>query len=517
MKRLTALILILTLMSAPAAMAATGAPTDKLEQRILEQYRKSGFYADLTADIKGEGMEYIDAATWAMMSAVLPGAALRFESTIRLNNRESTLSLSRGDAELSRAVILENGLLTLFQSDLLSDRGAWYSVPAAYGAADLIASVRGGEDGAWPSMAGVVYAVVNAPAEWQTRAGVYMNAYLTDLGLWMQKFTKVAIVPAGDGTTLTEMTCAIPGDEVKRELQAMLVKLYGDNALLTLLREVLTADEAAAYLNAAAQPALSAMVDALVIDGDATVIRRFNAQGKAIQWSISLPFAPSQAISRLTFASETAEHGDRYDIEIAFNPSDASLPGAKAVISAVPDAEGAYTGDLILTLPTAADAFTVVEEATRELRYTYYFYCDLPEQTYDFANDRAERAIDVMLALTPAQGNDGHRHSATLHADFSSRSSNTSPTRLNASLSLMDLTADSGLTFSLTARTAVAWTPETVISSVPAASVTRLEQLSGEGRTALLTAWRQSMTGALTAAIAQLIPYTVTDNDVSAP
>lgn len=516
MKRLTAFLLMLTLLGA-SALASSAAPADRLERRMAEQYLKSGFYADLTVDIKGAEMEYIDAATWAAMNLLLPGTALSYESTIRRDDRETTISLARGDAELLKATILENGLLTLFKSDLLSDRDAWYAAPSTYDFVDLIARLQGGESSAWPPLAGAVLAVAGAPEEWQSRAGVYMNAYLTELGLWMQRFSSVALVRAEDKTTLTEMTCVISASEVKKELQSMLTRLYADNALLTLLREVLSADESAAYLNPLALPSLLSMVEALELEGDVTIGRRFNAQGAAIYWRISLPFTPSQAISRLTIAAAAGERGEEYDIEIMFNEASAVLPGAKIALNAVPDDEGAYAGELLLTLPTAADAYTVAENSTREIAYTFYFYYDAPAQTYDFETDRASRIIDAVLALTPAQGYDGHRHSFTFHADLTSRASNTTPTRLNASLSLMDLTTDSGLTVNLAARTAVAWTPETLISSVPDAGVTRLDQLTEEQMTAMIAKWRQDLTSAPGRVAAQLMPYTVTDDDVSAP
>lgn len=516
MKRLTALFLTLTILCVSSALAVA-APTDKLEKRMLAQYALSGFYADVTFDIKGEGVEYIDPTTWSLLSLLLPGAAMKYESTILSGNRESTLSLVRNETELARAVILENGESTLFRSDLISDDDIWYSAPASLSAADLIAYARGGNDAAWPSLIGVVFAVMNAPEDWQTRAGVYMNNYLTELGLWMQRFSTVAILPMEDKTTSTEMTCRIPAAEVKRELQSMLSKLYADNALMTLLREVLSADEAAAYLNPSAYPTLAAMIGVLDIEEDVVIIRRFNMQGVATRWSLSLPFTSDTLLSRLSIAADTGAAGETYNIAIAFNPRDDALPGAEVRLTAAQDDEGAYIGDIVFTLPTAREAYTVVEETTYELPYTYYLYCDAPAQTYDSQNDRAERTVDVVLALTPAQGNEGHRHSLTLHADLSSRSSNSTPTRLNASLSLMDLTTESGLTINLSARTAVQWTPETVISAVPAEKVTRLEQMKGDAMTSLMTAWRDHLATALGRILSSAMPYMVVENDSTAP
>ncbi len=514
MKRLTAIVLILTLLCASSALASSVAPTDKLEERMLLQYGKSGFYADVTVDIKGDGVEYIDAPTWALLKTFLPGAKIGYESTIRQNNRETVVTLSKDDSALAMVTALENGDMTLVKSNLIdaADSDLWYGAPASYNLADLIAYAREGEDASWPSLLGVVWSVANASEEWQGRAGVYMNTYLTDLGVWMQRFTKVSIVPLAGGTSCTEMLCVIPTSEVKNELKSLLAKLYADNALMTILREVLSADEAAAYLEPSMLSAFTQMIDALEIGGDVTVLRRFNLQGQAILESISLPFAAGQPISSLAFSTETTESGERYDMEIAL-PKENELPGSMIRLNAVKDAEGAYTGDLVLTLPTARDAYTVVDDATYDLAYTYYFFCDAPDQTYDYETDRATRAIDVMLALTPAEGNDGHRHSLTLHADFSSRASNLTPTRLTASLSLMDLTTDGGLTVSLAARTAVAWTPERTVAQVPANSVTRIDQLQGTALGALLTTWQQNMALKFATLISGVLPYTVVDDD----
>src|SRR5665811_1067661 len=140
----------------------------------------------------------------------------------------------------------------------------------------IIASLLIGQPGRWPGMERILYTLATADNAWNFRAEAALKPYSDKLSLWLQAYTTITSTENATGQTVTGNTVSVPAEELKREMKQLLATIYQDTTLLTLLKEQLTAREAAAYLQPSMLPALSAAIDALPITQTLTVTRTYD-------------------------------------------------------------------------------------------------------------------------------------------------------------------------------------------------------------------------------------------------
>jgi hypothetical protein len=213
---------------------------------------------------------------------------------------------------------------------------------------------------------------------------------------------------------------------VKAEIKQLLVDFYSDDALLSLLKEIFTPSESAAYLQSNMQDTFFAMLDALELDGHIEIIRRYDAMGNAMLDQIVLPFAQNQSLSRLTISVYPVEAGQCWDFAADLS-SDESIRFT-CVISEDHIATGAL--EMMMAEETEEDISAGDENPKkRAIAFDYNLSWDWGEEIYTLSTDKFERAMNATLVIKPREGMDAPVQSFSLEALFSSGSSQRSATR----------------------------------------------------------------------------------------
>jgi len=496
MKRLLALILaVLMLLCAVSAHAADY----PIEEKFYRQMLESAYRGAITFSVSGTKSDAIPPATFLMLKSLAPRLTLEGDHSFMRGDGQATLRLMLDGKSAGETSLLYNGSLMGIASDLLAGKGVYYTAAQGWDASALLLSSLQG-DSAWPVLWPALLTGSSAPAEWQEKLQEHLLSYETKLGVWMNGYA-VLSSGADDGVNYSQLQCTIPAQALKAQIKQLLIDFYEDQELLTHLKEVLTARQAAAYLQPAMQNVFFTMLDALVLEGNIEIIRRYDAYGHALIDSISLPFPEGHALNNLTIAVTPEETQQKWSFIGQLQD------GTDFDISCIPSEEMIYTGSFNLVLPEKkeADSF-VVEEATAEreiVAFDYNLIWEPGEEIYTLATDRCTRTLKGSLVIKPREGYDAPTQSLSLTVDFSSGSSQRSATQLNATLVWQDLDGDASITATLTSKTAA---PFAVGSLDSVSGAMRIDQMDAQAHEALLEYWSQRADAWLEGLMPQLMP-----------
>ena len=239
-----------------------------VDQKFWGQVQENGLRVSVTFSVAGDKTALIAPETWAALQALAPRLSLEGENSAQKSGagQAGARVLLDGQAVGMADVRYDNGLIA-WTSDLLSDSGAFYAASQDWNPLELLETALR-QNQAWPSLALALLSAKSAPQEWQSRAQPLLEPYQTKLGVWLNGY---AVVSNGtqDGVAYTELACRIPVQAVKAEIKQLLIDFYADEALLSLLREVFTAQEAAAYLQSGMRDTFFTLLDQLEISGEA--------------------------------------------------------------------------------------------------------------------------------------------------------------------------------------------------------------------------------------------------------
>ena len=227
-----------------------------------------------------------------------------------------------------------------------------------------------------------------------------------------------------------------------------MVDFYNDAELLTLLREVVSAREAAAYLQPSMMNALFSMLDGLQLNGSVEVVRRYDAAGNALLDRVSLPFGGG-LLSALTVSCAYQEAGQNWQFAGTLNN------GAEFDVSCLMTEETIFTGSVRLVTPEEESAGFVVSDtaAQKVVAFDYNLSWEPGVDVYTLATDRFSRDIKGRLLIKPREGGLPEQN-LTLEMNMSSGSSKRSATQLNGTLTWRDMESGASVSAILTSRTA---------------------------------------------------------------
>ena len=480
MKRGIAFILALLLaLSAAAALAED----DTLLHKFYQQAAKESAYrGTVTFTVIGEETTAIPAEMWALVKTLLPRMTVTIEHSTQRNKDEGEVGVTFAvSGQPNRKVsYLYDDHLTGITGDLLGGDTVYAAAREWSWTRLLSPAVQAGE--AWPPMWQMLLNILNAPESWKERAKPLLEKYETRAAEWMNGFASVSSGKEG-GVPYSELACKIPAREVKEEVKALLTELYQDQETLSLLREVVTPQEAAAYLQPASLPALTAVLEQMQMEGSVEIARRHDSSGTALLDSISFPFAKDAMFTRLAFSVTPSEGGQEWRVTGALKD------GGEFDVSCEQAASGNYTGSVALLLPVQADSASFVVSGPPELRpvgFDYSFTLDQGEEAYSIADDQSTQTIRASLMIAPRGESDIPMQVFSLTANLSSGSSKQSPTHLDGNISWMDMMSGAAITAQLTSRT-VAPFDYTVVSD--AENAVRIDRMTGEERAELVAAW----------------------------
>lgn len=495
MKRLTALLLAVVLALCTLPALAADYP---IEEKFYRQMVESAFQGTVTFSASGAQTTAMDAAAWLTIRSLAPRLTLEADHSLTRGEGQATMRLMLDGQPAGETTLLYNDTLMGLSSDLLAGTDTYYTAARDWDVSQLVQAMVQGSD-AWPPLWRVLLAVLTAPEEWQLRAQPFLEPYETKLGVWMNGYASFS-TGIQDNVGYTQLQCSIPAQAMKAEIKQLLVDFYADAELLSLLREVVTPQEAAAYLQSGMQGTFFSMLDALALEGTVEITRRYDAQGNPLLDSITLPFADTQALRTLTLAVSPSADGQRW----AFTGQ--AQNGMDFDVSCVVGENMAYTGSVRLLLPEAADgsSFVVSDAAARSMvAFDYNLSWDPGEETYTLATSRFERTVRGTLVIKPQEDWDMPDQSLILEANFSSGSSQRSATQLNATLTWQDLDGDASITAAFSGRTAA---PFAISSLSSVTGAMRLDLMTDASRSDVIARWGQTASAWLQALAARLVP-----------
>lgn len=497
MKRIMAVALALVL-----ALGCIGALAEDytVDEKFVGQMQNNAVRGELTFAITGMETAAVEPAVWAALRALLPGLSLEAEHSITRGEGQATVQIKMNGETAAVTDVMYDDTLVGFASDLLAGKNVYYTAPVSWDFSRIMQAVAQ-QDGAWPPLWHVLLAVETAPQSWQDRAAEYRSLYDTKMGAWINSYASTT-GNTENGVMYTELSCTIPAQAVKAQIKQLLIDLYADEGLLALLREVLTAEEAAAYLQPGMRDTFFSVIDQAQITGNVRITRRYDIQGNLLMDSITLPFTEGSQVSELKIENSVTNEGQQWDIHAVTQYGNFAVTGSEIE-------PGIYTGKMDFT-PENVSAFPMGDDAVatdvKPVHFDYNLDVEIGEDTFDLASDTYSRAFRYTLLLKPTEDSDMPPQSLTLNAVFSSKSNVRAATALNATLTWTDMDSSSSITANLSARTAVTWAVDSVDSLTGAM---RIDQLDGDGWAALTQRWLQNAQSWLqqfTSRIVQAIP-----------
>jgi hypothetical protein len=506
MKRGLALLLTLFLAGTVFSARAESIPYT-LQQKVAKQLGAgSGIKGTLTFSAGGDAMPFMDAAAWQLLVRLLPRLSADF-SFIRpqgthLGESRVTLAVKADGNDIAQAAVTGNGKVYALESSLMDGLA---------GAADpgdvLISALRGGAS-AWPPLWLAAFSVMTADEEWNTASVSALATYTAKLGVWLQAYTTVGTIGGDEGNTGIRHTSVIPPQAVKTEAKQLLIDLYADDTLLSLLQARMTAGESAAYLQKSMMPSFFSAIDALPLSEDVRILRTYDTQGNILSEEMVLPLAGVSGLSKLTITRETQEDGAVLtSLACDFIPiSSGSAAGASLRLTITPGApagtadERIYSGTIAYTPETQPETESSAQSgqvAAGTVSFSYNLYFSYGAETYDAAKDLSTRGYEATLVLKPESGLDWNALSLSLTASLSSGSSPRTPTVIASALVLRDLVTDSHLEVVLNGRTTAPWT----FSVFNETNVVRID-LMAAGQ---LAGWLKQVSDTVTARVSAIL------------
>jgi hypothetical protein len=485
MKRLTAWALAALMMISLCAPALADTYT-LAEKFYLQAFQESAYRGTVTMTVEGNGSAlFKTAGQWATLKHLAPLLSLTLEHTTTRDRDEGQFgaTLLMNEKESIKTTLMYDDKLLGVSSTLMGGDSAYFTFARDWDLSRMTQALFQG-DSAWPPVWRMLLAAQNASDEWKARAKERTTIYETKLGLWLNGYAAFATGREND-ISYSELSCLIPAQAVKAEIKQLLVDFYNDNELLTILREIVTAQEAAAYLQPAVMNDLFAMLDQLNLQGDVKIVRRYNSLGGALLDSITLPFGEKGLLSQLTISLATEEAGQKWILEGTMNDT------TEFALSCLAGGDFIYTGSVDVLLPQEEDTDFVVSDGTegrKSIAFDYNFSWEPGEDQYTLANDRFTRDMKGSLLIRPRGESNLPEQSVVLEAQLASGSYQRTSTHLDGTLTWRDMESGASITLTLDSRTVSPFaytTPSNLTNAV------RVDLMNQESRSALVQSWLQ--------------------------
>lgn len=506
MKKILALLLALGLLASltPAFATESEALDVKLSKQLVNG---SGFKVTLSFEpgsalpldadsqdspLLAQGMLV---AQSLLLRSTLQAEYLKTALAAQKSKEDLNISLHMGDAPAASFRYRSDGTLEAFTSSLLGNK----EYAAATGESFFMGLLSGGAS-QWPGLERVLYAVFTADNEWRTAAQALSAPYTNELSVWMQKYTDIKTVTAADGSVSTTTTLIIPAAEVKTQAKALLTRFFADEQLLTLLKEKMTAREAAVYLNPAMLGNFLTAVDNLPLDRDVVITRVFGKDGLLMLDDILLPMAGANGLAEAHYVMTVLEDASA-KTQLKVTKADGSLLDVSVIAadSQVPT----YAGTLTLTpapLPAAIAPATAAPESAPE-SYAFTLEYNLGDTIYDRLQDRYTANHTAKATITP---NGGQTHTLEANITMDSGNNRSSATNVNGTLTWTRQGSDNKLVANITGGSTAPWS----IPAVGAANALRLDSMTPEELAEVTKQWQTDIQAALAQMMTSLLPQT---------
>ncbi len=278
-KRMLTLLLCLAVLSvclAPCGLAEETAAKDTQLSKLTGQWKSSGFSGELTGKVDGEAPSFLAPAVWQQLGYILNGYRITFTHTQQSRDGSMgsegilTLKNAAGDEKARINLLLDASGVRYIQSPLLDDEGRFYAFDSGFDWSSLLMPSENG----WPSLLHVVMELNRGNETWQEKARPYLENFSMILNRWMQNYLVTSDEVLADGNQVATMTYEIPVAAVVMQTKQMLVEFYSKPELLSLVGELLTAEEQAAYLQTGMLYPFIQMLDNVNLTGNISIRRQ---------------------------------------------------------------------------------------------------------------------------------------------------------------------------------------------------------------------------------------------------
>lgn len=422
MKKTAAILLALILCFVQVgALAST--PVDT---RFWGQAKQSGLKGTITFDVSGDGTRLMDEETFGRLKAALPRHEISFgHYTYAKKYPGGFLSFPTADGGEGEIQFVYNDKLLALSGNAVSDDESWYLTETDLGR--VAALLMEPDESGVPGVEEILSAIQGADAAWHERARECLAPYETTVSIWMNQYagTKTS---SENGVLYSELKCTIPAEAVKAEIKTLLQMLYGDAQALQLLEEVLGPIGGSIYLNPLMEGAFGMLVDQMELQGDVTVVRRFDARGSLILDSITLPLPPTEKWQQISL--EMTGSGDVH-LNLKGHQGESIAFSAQAT-------EKGYAGNVTVEY--------MKDEEKQHIGFDYEWTWQQMEETYSLQTDLLEMLQQGVLTLTPDEETALPAQRITIDVAYSCTSAGRgSPTTLKADILWMDMESNAAL------------------------------------------------------------------------
>lgn len=421
-----AFILLLCLLLALPMLAQAKTFSYTIPQLIMRQLdAQSSLRVQVTAQATGDAPAFIDAQTWELIKNLLTDAKLnatyfKSKSQATSGNEQVKAEWIRGEEALASLILTGKENLWLLESDLLP--GKVYSLSRDMQTAYLNFSQP--EEGEWPDILRMLVLIDGAGAEFSAQLDTALSAHISALNRWLQSYTKVEMSADAQGNVHMQQSISIPAADVKAQIKETLSGIYEDEELLALLRTILPAADAQAYLESGMLPLFSQAIDAAALTGEVVITRAYDGAGLLESESITLPFVGGTGLSEVVIRVG-AESG----ISVTLSSGDSYALSVK-------EENGVYSGKISIT-PAQGESFAAL----------YTLSLAVGDEQYIEENTSRERdqKIEAVLLLQPVEAGTFNAQSLTATVHLTAGASSTKPAYIEADLIWRDMVAGSAL------------------------------------------------------------------------
>lgn len=498
MKRLILCIGVLVLVLQIGAGAATETADDlsytMLEKLLMQLDDGSGFEGTLT--ITADAVEGRESEAFSTImplvidvSYITPKGSDTASPESRLMLDLNASEYQQGSAEFSLqdgAVYMQSSLLAdgwyLLNSDILQPLLEGIGVQSAFPAELSLSQTANPMPGMISFFTSIAKHLVGVKTN---RINTQLQDYLTKIDFWLEGYREnVEMITLDDGVSAMEIDYRLPPSAVKSQLKQLLVDLMNDEELLSSLKAVMSAEQAALYLDAELQPYYFYAVDGLPLEDDMTVRRVMSLKGETIELSVVMPLYDSETGAvTLAFSSKRSGEDMPYENALSLQSTDSTLEVGYRTYETM-NGTVVYQGTVL--------SRSVEEDGTNApIVWASFDLSILSQKTKDLRGYETQYET-VRLSVAPAaipDGEDAAVYAAfpktDLAADmkFASLAAQTSPTTAEMTLNISGDDMAQTVTLVLSGSTTARWTPE----AFDIAQAVNLAQMPAEDLQTLLS------------------------------
>ena len=305
--RIAALLLSLLLCAGAAAESADDLSYTMSEKLTKQLNAGSGFIGTLTLNVNpAEGRESEAYSTvkplqmdWTYIK-VPADAQTGVPEETRLQLSLSASEYQQGSAELSlrdsalylKSTLLDDNWYLLGDTALQSMLGA-AGIGDALPAASQLLQTGGLMSGTLSFFTNMAAYLIGADTAGLSET---MAQFTTKIDFWLEGFRSgVQMETLEDGSSVMEIEYTLPAAAVKAQLKQLLIDLMNDETLLSGLRALMPAEQAALYLDPALQPYYFYAVDGLPLEGELQIHRVLSFLGDTVELAVTMPLYDSES------------------------------------------------------------------------------------------------------------------------------------------------------------------------------------------------------------------------------